>query len=305
MLIQISIDEGTPAFVLRAIATLAHALLQEQTPRLAPADHPSAGSPVSPIPHISERAAVPFPLPVPSSVVALVPPTAPVATMGFSAVPAPVAILPVPQFAPPAAAPAVAPTPNPAPPAGVDVDSEGLPWDVRIHAGGAKGKNQDGTWRSKRGVDEAQVTKVKGELRQLMSLPPPAVPMAPPVPAPVIPTIPLVPASQMVPAVPMTPADYAAIPPALPPGGAPIVTTFNPPSLAMLFADVPPPPVAHKLGPTPTGYEDFLSRVTALTSAGTLQVTTLIAAGQAVGLPSLAGVASRPDLIPALWEKLA
>src|ERR1043165_8322493 len=37
-----------------------------------------------------------------------------------------------------------------------DVDSRGLPWDERIHAG-TKATNADGSWRNKRGVDKALV----------------------------------------------------------------------------------------------------------------------------------------------------
>lgn len=41
-----------------------------------------------------------------------------------------------------------------------------LPWDERIHAS-TKAKNADGTWRTKRGVDKAEVAKVEAELRAI------------------------------------------------------------------------------------------------------------------------------------------
>jgi hypothetical protein len=44
-----------------------------------------------------------------------------------------------------------------------DVDSRGLPWDERIHAG-TKATNADGSWRNKRGVDKALVETVEAEL---------------------------------------------------------------------------------------------------------------------------------------------
>jgi hypothetical protein len=44
-----------------------------------------------------------------------------------------------------------------------DVDSRGLPWDERIHAG-TKATNADGSWRNKRGVDKALVEAVEAEL---------------------------------------------------------------------------------------------------------------------------------------------
>lgn len=44
-----------------------------------------------------------------------------------------------------------------------DLDSAGLPWDERIHAG-TKTTNKDGTWKTRRGVDKALVEQVKAEL---------------------------------------------------------------------------------------------------------------------------------------------
>jgi len=45
-----------------------------------------------------------------------------------------------------------------------ELDSEGLPWDKRIHGMG-KSKVKDGTWRLKRGVEQDLVNQVKNELR--------------------------------------------------------------------------------------------------------------------------------------------
>lgn len=44
------------------------------------------------------------------------------------------------------------------------LDSEGIPWDSRIHAS-SKAKVANGTWRTKRGADENEVYKIKAELR--------------------------------------------------------------------------------------------------------------------------------------------
>lgn len=79
------------------------------------------------------------------------------------------------------------------------VDSEGLPWDERIHAG-SKTTVKDGTWKLKRGVSDDLVSQIKAELRQGDSAPafvppapvadaapvppPPVAPAAPPPPAP-------------------------------------------------------------------------------------------------------------------------
>jgi hypothetical protein len=45
-----------------------------------------------------------------------------------------------------------------------EVDAEGIPWDDRIHAS-SKAKVKDGTWRTKRGVEDATIYEVKKELR--------------------------------------------------------------------------------------------------------------------------------------------
>jgi hypothetical protein len=63
------------------------------------------------------------------------------------------------------------------------VDKTGLPWDERIHAG-TKDTNGDGSWRKRRGVDDATVAAVTAELRGDAPLPPePASEEVPPPPA--------------------------------------------------------------------------------------------------------------------------
>lgn len=88
--------------------------------------------------------------------------------------------------------------------ANVLVDSTGLPWDARIHAG-TKTQTVKAVWKMKKGVDDALVAQVTAELRQLMSIPAKQfVPLnAPPPPseaaapsAPVAPAAPLPPAAQ-------------------------------------------------------------------------------------------------------------
>ncbi|MGL5284215.1 MAG: hypothetical protein ACRC8W_21135, partial [Plesiomonas shigelloides] len=66
------------------------------------------------------------------------------------------------------------------------IDSEGLPWDERIHAG-SKTRNQDGTWKARKKRQDMTaeewsdyVTGVKAELKELMNVPV----VTPPVPAP-------------------------------------------------------------------------------------------------------------------------
>ncbi|WPH65957.1 hypothetical protein Mulvp2_10 [Enterobacter phage Mulvp2] len=72
-------------------------------------------------------------------------------------------------------------TVNDAPPA---TDKNGLPWDERIHAG-TKALNGDGTWKKRRGVDDATVAAVTAELTGAAPQPEPTpVPQPDPTPAP-------------------------------------------------------------------------------------------------------------------------
>lgn len=61
------------------------------------------------------------------------------------------------------------------PPATVELDSNGLPWDARIH-GKAKNKNKgDGSWKYIKGIDrETLVPQVEVELRAALDAAPPA-----------------------------------------------------------------------------------------------------------------------------------
>lgn len=52
---------------------------------------------------------------------------------------------------------------NSAPSVAGEVDSEGLPWDARIHAS-SKEKKADGTWRTRRNLDKAVAAQIKAEL---------------------------------------------------------------------------------------------------------------------------------------------
>lgn len=94
-----------------------------------------------------------------------------------------------------------APRVDPGPPG--DRDSEGLPWDGRIHSS-SKALLADGKWRQRRNTDPAVVAAVTAELRAALaapSAPVPAAPPAPPAPPPaaVVPPPPEAPASMTFP----------------------------------------------------------------------------------------------------------
>ena len=77
-----------------------------------------------------------------------------------------------------------------------ELDTQGFPWDIRIHAR-TKTKMKDGSWKKLRGVGPNIVKQVEAELQAVQSLPVPAatgvIPAAPSV-AGVIPPVPVPPA---------------------------------------------------------------------------------------------------------------
>lgn len=75
------------------------------------------------------------------------------------------------------------------------VDKNNLPWDARIHAG-TKALNADGTWKKRRGVDDATIASVTAEL-QGTPTPQPETPVPAPTPVPETPAPVPVPAAEV------------------------------------------------------------------------------------------------------------
>jgi len=160
-----------------------------------------------------------------------------------------------------------------APPPGVEVDTTGIPWDARIHAG-TKTKKTDGTWTSKRGAEKALVDQVTAELKAIM-----AAPAAPAVPAPPVTETPVPEA----PAVTDPAAAFGA--------GA------TPPA-----APAPTPPAAPAAPEGDNGMGEFarvMRVVVAKQAAGGLSTEMTTGIAQQLGLTSVRDLAKRPDLIPA------
>lgn len=131
----------------------------------------------------------------------------------------------------------------------VKLDSDGLPWDHRIHASSKK-TLKSGQWRKKRGIEDDLVAEVEAELRAAIA--------APDAPAP--------------PPPPAADEQTAAAPP-------------------------PPPPAADEV---PHTLADLMKKVT----AADLQFAQIQPILQEMGVPSLPALNSRPDLIPAVYERL-
>ena len=216
------------------------------------------------------------------------------------------------QAAPPTA------SPSSAPPAGVELDAKGLPWDGRIHAGTAAKpiKVGDGSWRKRRGVDDATVATVEAELRQVMAAPGPnATPAAPtaaaspePAPAPAPTAAPAAPPPTPEPAAMASGPDVATTAPSAPPPAPPVaappvaaaplppVAAATPVEPAPAPAATPTPPPAAPTGPV-TALPELMRKITALQTAGTLDVAGTNAIAVSLGLTSVRDLVQRPDLV--------
>ena len=172
------------------------------------------------------------------------------------------------------------------PPAGVDLDSDGLPWDARIHASTKTKVQSDGKWKKIRKVDPALVKAVEAELRQVMAAPVPPPPADGAEPDAPVTTDPAAAFAAQPPADAVPPPPGDAVPP--PPG-----------------ADVPAPPAEDPAPPaTPpadlTAFANMMKTVAAKQTAKTLSAETLNQCIASLGLTSIRDFAKRPDLIPAL-----
>ena len=156
---------------------------------------------------------------------------------------------------------------------GVELDSAGLPYDVRIHSAG-KSKIANGTWKRKKGVDKALVDQINAQNKSLIGQPLPTTAPA----AAVLPTLPTLPAGA---------AALPDLPPVLPVPEAEITVTDYP-SFAQFVAQC-----AVKFGQKAT---DELNR--GLTHYGLVDPAT--------GTPQLPLMAHRPDVVEPFykWFKL-
>lgn len=164
---------------------------------------------------------------------------------------------------------------------GVEVDSTGLPWDIRIHASN-KARAKAGTWVRKRNVDDADFNRIEAQLRAAMTAP--AVPM-------VTPALPPVPQVSLPPLPPVIPAIIPTLP------EQPAQTVFN----TALPPLTPAVEVATPAIPTPPASMSFLQLVTAVTplvQSGKLTQGELNEVLASVGITELRLLATRPDLVP-------
>lgn len=157
---------------------------------------------------------------------------------------------------------------------GVQLDKDGLPWDTRIHAS-TQVINADGRWKKRRGVDAAVIVDVERQLHAAMAIPSPNAALH---------------------------TEVAAI-------------GITPPPVAVVTPP-PPPPLADGAWPFPAQspfaappaeqtFANLVAYVTKRVEAQTLTQAHIQGAVTAVGLEKLTLLMPRPDLVPAVWAKLA
>lgn len=156
--------------------------------------------------------------------------------------------------------------------AGVDLDSDGYPWDHRIHAS-TKTKIANGTWKLKPKTDPALIEQVRGEFRQTAAAPI-DVPPALQAPAPQL--------GAAVEPAPQAPAPAAAPAPQAP---AAVATGDKPTNPAALFAAT-------------------MKKYSIAETSGKVEQGAALKWCVAAGLPSVAGLMSRLDLCGAFYDQL-
>jgi len=154
------------------------------------------------------------------------------------------------------------------------VDAAGLPWDERIHSSN-RAFVSDGTWRKRRGVDDALVAKVEGELKAVIA--------------------PVTLASNDAPAT-----FAAAIPAPLPIALVPAPPAPAPEPVAV----IPPPPCEPVLSVTANrdGFIALVTKASAAIAAKTLTRDEVDAACKAVGVAGLPDLGKSLELVPTVMS---
>lgn len=202
------------------------------------------------------------------------PDTSPAPTTAFAQV------VPMPQ---PPVETVVPPTAPPAASGSVERDANGMPWDGRIHAS-TKAKVADGTWRYKRGVDDTVIKPIEAELRAAAAAPAPVGSAFAPHPF-LAPEATQPPVAAAVAPVPPPPAPAAPPPVVAPPPVAPVAV-----------------PVAGTTGIT--SYETLMAALPNKIVSGELTATQLQQACEMFGVPSIAALQGRPDLVQSVAAAL-
>lgn len=152
--------------------------------------------------------------------------------------------------------------------AGIELDSDGFPWDHRIHAS-TKTKIGNGTWKLKPRTEPALIEQVRAEYKQAAAVPSTMTP-------------PMLPQAAAIEPVPTQPAPQAAAAPVIAP---PATAGEKPTNPGMLFAAT-------------------MRLYAEVEKAGKLQSGAGDVWAKAAGLPSLSSLIARPDLCGAFYDQL-
>jgi hypothetical protein len=150
---------------------------------------------------------------------------------------------------------------------GVELDSDGYPWDHRIHSS-TKSKISNGTWKTKRGVETTTIDAVRAEFDRAASIPAGV-------------SAPLPPAAAAEP-VPSQPAPTPTPPTVIAPVPAGAEKPTNP---ALLFTTT-------------------LQLYAAAVNGGKIAAGSGETWAKQVGLPSMASMVARPDLCGQFYDQL-
>jgi len=177
----------------------------------------------------------------------------------------------------------------------VPLDSQGLPWDSRIHAS-TKTFIADGSWKLRRGVDPAEVEKVKAQLKELMAVPTVTIGSAPHVPAATV--------ADAFDINEHNSAGYVNLDPN---------TVTNAP-LIVRPVDIPAPPAPEIVPPAPKSHylidqqpatvtlTDLIGRMSAAIAAGKLTQANVTEICVKHGVSEFMLLNNRPDLLPLIKQ---
>lgn len=176
--------------------------------------------------------------------------------------------------------------------ASVELDSKGLPWDERIHAG-TKSKLKSGEWKAKKQVEAALVASVEAELRARAANANSGMAQALGDDAAKLAAMGIDPLTGLPLA---SPAAVFAAAPGVPAAPAP----FVPPAAPL----APAAPAAPLVSADPTTFEQLMPRITAAVTGGILPPTAVGAACAAHGVASVVTLQTNPRFVPLVWATL-
>jgi hypothetical protein len=193
---------------------------------------------------------------------------------------------------PPATAPALE---------GVELDSDGVPWDARIHAGSKLKLAKTQQWKKKKGLDKTVWQQVTDELKAAMAAPapPPAATTAAPPPAA---TTAAPPPPAAAPAPPAPPAPVVDNTPVIYDVNGDHFTREQLIGAGWTDEQVDGLPVAESY--EPLVFPVLLQHINTAVTSGNLTDARVQEVVNGAGVGSISLLAARPDLVQTVYEQL-